>query len=143
MKRSSSLALSDEEIIRIDGKRWDIEIFFKVIKSHLRLAKEIQAKSCDALIAHTTLVFTHYLVLACHQRQAVDERTLDGIFRECIQELKDLTPVKAINRLIVFVIERLRQRWELGEKLLTQLIDSLMSTAAGLFLQPQITKSES
>jgi len=140
---STDLTLSEEEIIRIYGKRWDIEVFFKVIKSHLRLAKEIQAKSYDALIAHTTLVFTRYLVLACQQRQAVDERTLDGIFRECIQELKDLTLAQAINRLVVFVIERLRQRWELGEKLLNQLIDELISDATGLFLQPQITKSES
>ncbi|RIK82034.1 IS4 family transposase [candidate division KSB1 bacterium] len=140
---STDLTLSEEEIIRIYGKRCDIEVFFKVIKSHLRLAKEIQAKSYDALIAHTTLVFTRYLVLACQQRQAVDERTLDGIFRECIQELKDLTLAQAINRLVVFVIERLRQRWELGEKLLNQLIDELISDATGLFLQPQITKSES
>ncbi len=41
-----------------------------------------------------------------------------------------------------FVIARPRQQWEPGEKLLPQLIDGLMSTAAGLFLQSQITKSE-
>jgi hypothetical protein len=139
---STDLALSDEEVIRIYGKRWEIEVFFKVIKSHLRLAKEIQAKSYDALISHTTIVFTRYLVLACQQRQAVDERTLDGIFRECIQELKDLTLVEAINRLIAFVQEKLSQQWEVGEKLLTQLIDDLMDAAATLFLQPQTTKSE-
>ena len=140
---STDLTLSDDEIIRIYGKRWDIEVFFKVIKSHLRLAKEIQAKSYDALIAHTTMVFTRYLLLACQQRQTVDERTLDGIFRDCIQELKDLTLVEAINRLIAFVLEKLRQQWEIGEKLLTQLIDDLMNAAATLFLQPQTTKSES
>jgi hypothetical protein len=140
---STDLTLSDEEVIRIYGKRWDIEVFFKVIKSHLRLAKEIQAKSYDALISHTTMVFTRYLLLACQQRQAVDERTLDGIFRACIQELKDLTLVAAINRLIAFVLEKLRQQWEVGEKLLTQLIDELMNAAATLFLQPQTTKSES
>ena len=140
---STDLTLADEEIIRIYGKRWDIEVFFKVIKSHLHLAKEIQAKSYDALIAHTTIVFTRYLLLACQQRQAVDERTLDGIFRECVQELKDLTLAEAINRLMAFAIERLRQRWDVGEKLLTQLIDELMNAAAALFLRPQIMKSES
>ena len=140
---STDLALADEEIIRIYGKRWDIEVFFKVIKSHLRLAKEIQAKSYDALIAHTTIVFTRYLVLVCQQRQAVDERTLGGIFRECVQELKDLTLAEAINRLIAFVIERLRQRWDASEKLLNQLIDDLMTAAEPLFLRPQIAKSES
>jgi hypothetical protein len=75
--------------------------------------------------------------------QAVDERTLDGLFRECVQELKDLTLAEAINRLIAFVIERLRQRWDASEKLLGQLIDDLMNAAAPLFLRPQIVKSES
>lgn len=140
---STDLTLLDEEIIRLYGKRWDIEVFFKVIKSYLRLAKEIQAKSYDALIAHTTMVFTRYLLLVCQQRQAVDERTLDGLFRECIQELQDLSLAEAINRLIVFVIEKLRQQWEAGEKLLMQLIDELMNAAATLFLQPQTTKAES
>jgi hypothetical protein len=140
---STDLTRSDEEIIRIYGKRWAIEVFFKVITSYLRLAKEIQAKSYDALISHTTMVFPRYLLLACQQRQAVDERTRNGIFRECIQELKDLTLVEAINRLIAFVLEKLRQQWEVGEKLLTQLIDDLMNAAATLFLQPETMKSES
>jgi hypothetical protein len=81
--------------------------------------------------------------LVCQQRQAVDDRTLDGIFRACIQELKDLTLVEAINRLIAFAIERLRQQWVAGEKLIDQIIDALMNATATLFLQPQITNSES
>ena len=32
-------ALADEEIIRLYGKRWDIEVFFKMCKQHLRGAK--------------------------------------------------------------------------------------------------------
>jgi len=43
------------------------------------------------LIAHTTIVFIRYLLRACQQRQAIDERTLDGVFRACMQELKDST----------------------------------------------------
>ena len=36
---STDAAVSDEEIIRIYGKRWDIEVFLKVVKSYLALAK--------------------------------------------------------------------------------------------------------
>jgi IS4 transposase len=36
----TDIALPDEDIVRIYGKRWDIEVFFKMIKQHLRLAKE-------------------------------------------------------------------------------------------------------
>jgi hypothetical protein len=140
---STNLNIADEEIIRIYGKRWDIEVFFKVVKSYLHLAKEIQVKSYDALIAHTTIVFTRYLLLSCQQRQAVDERALDGVFRACVQELKDLTLADAINRLIVFVIAHLREQWQHGEKLLDEIIDTLMSAAAALFLKGELVKTES
>ena len=32
---STDLTLSDEEVVRIYGKRWDIEVFFKMTKSYL------------------------------------------------------------------------------------------------------------
>jgi hypothetical protein len=114
-----------------------------VVKNYLRLAKEIQTKSYDALIAHTTIVFTRYLLLSCQQRQAIDDRTLDGVFRACVQELKDLTLAEAINRLIAFVIERLREQWQHGEELLDEIIDTFMSAAAALFLKGESMKTES
>lgn len=49
--------LSEEEVIRIYGKRWDIEVFFKVSKSYLALAKEYQGRSYDMQVAATTIVF--------------------------------------------------------------------------------------
>lgn len=140
---STDLSLPEEEIIRIYGKRWDIEVFFKVVKQHLRLAKEIQSKSYDALIAHTSIVFTRHALLACQQRQAVDDRTLDGIFRACIQELRDLTLVEAFNRLMAFVTDRLRNRWAESEKLINQIIDDLMEAVSTLFLKGEMIKSES
>lgn len=39
---SMDTLLIEEEIIRINGNRWDIEVFFKMTKSHLNLAKELQ-----------------------------------------------------------------------------------------------------
>ena len=58
----TNTSLSDEEIIRIYGYRWDIEVFFKCNKSHLKLNKEFQCRSYDSMIGHTTIVFyTLYL----------------------------------------------------------------------------------
>ena len=37
---STDTELDENEIIRIYGKRWDIEVFFKVCKSYLHLSKE-------------------------------------------------------------------------------------------------------
>ncbi|KJS15517.1 MAG: hypothetical protein VR69_13235 [Peptococcaceae bacterium BRH_c4b] len=51
--------LNDEEIIRIYGKHWDIEVFFKMTKSHLALTKEFRGRSYDALVVHTTILPVH------------------------------------------------------------------------------------
>lgn len=59
----TACTLSDEEIIRIYDMRWDIEVFFKTTKSLLKLQKEFQSRSYDALISHTTIVFTRYITL--------------------------------------------------------------------------------
>jgi hypothetical protein len=61
---STHVDLSDEDIIRLYKRRWDIEVFFKITKSYLQLAKEFQSRCYDALVAHTTIVFTRYLMLA-------------------------------------------------------------------------------
>lgn len=60
---STDTSLSEEESIRIYGKRWDIEVFFKSCKSYLKLVKGCRSTSYDALNAHTAIVFTHYMML--------------------------------------------------------------------------------
>ncbi len=54
---STDCSLSEQEIIRIYGIRWDIEVFFKTTKSLLKLQKEFQGRSYDSLICHHAL---HY-----------------------------------------------------------------------------------
>jgi len=48
---TTDLTLTVEEIIRIYGIRWDIEVFFKCTKSLLRLQKEFQGRSYDLLVS--------------------------------------------------------------------------------------------
>ena len=76
---STDCTLSEQEIVRIYGMRWDIEVFFKTTKSLLRLQKEFQGMSYDLLISHTTIVFARYLVLSRQDRCHHDQRTLGGI----------------------------------------------------------------
>lgn len=68
-------SLSEEEIIRIYGKRWQIEVFFKTCKSMLNLIGECHSLSYDTLTAHVAIVFTRYMLLAVEQRQNDDQRT--------------------------------------------------------------------
>jgi len=52
---STDISLDDQEIIRIYGKRWDIEVFFKMNKFYLKLAKEFQGRSYDMMFVHITI----------------------------------------------------------------------------------------
>ena len=77
---STDTELDENEIIRIYGKRWDIEVFFKVCKSYLHLSKECRSISYDAMTAHTAVVFTRYMMLSLESRESNDERSLGELF---------------------------------------------------------------
>lgn len=83
--------LSEEEIIRIYGKRWQIEVFFKTCKSTLNLVGECRSLSYDALTAHVAIVFTRYMLLALEQRKGEDQRTLGELFFYLVDEMTDIT----------------------------------------------------
>ncbi|MGI6332968.1 MAG: IS4 family transposase [Zhaonellaceae bacterium] len=106
---STDLTLSDQEIIRIYGMRWDIEVFFKTTKSLLKLQKEFQSRSYDALISHTTIVFARYIVLSWQNRCSTDQRTLGGIFYELCDEINDLDWTVALQQLIELIEDTLKK----------------------------------
>lgn len=97
--------LSEEEIIRIYGKRWQIEVFFKTCKSYLQLISECHSLSYDALTAHVAIVFTRYLMISMEQRRSKDDRTLGEIFYFFTDELADITFGESFQIIITAMIE--------------------------------------
>ena len=97
--------LSEEEIIRIYGKRWQIEVFFKTCKSYLQLISECHSLSYDALTAHVAIVFTRYLMIAMEQRRCEDDRTLGEIFYFFTDELADITFGESFQIIITAMID--------------------------------------
>lgn len=53
---STDATLSEEEIIRIYRKRWDIAVFFKFCKSYLNLSEKCRSMSYDEMTAYTAVV---------------------------------------------------------------------------------------
>jgi hypothetical protein len=100
---STDLSLSEEEIIRIYGMRWDIEIFFKCAKSLLRLQKEFQGRSYYLLISHTTIVFSRYMLLAWQHRYSTDQRTFGGMFAQLCDEVGALDWAIALQQLLELI----------------------------------------
>lgn len=97
---STDISIPDDEIIRIYGKRWDIEVFFKIAKQHLRLDSEIQSRRFDALIAQISIVFLRYQFVVWRQRSKDDPRTFGELFRDSFPEVRDLTLVESISRIV-------------------------------------------
>ena len=97
--------LSEEEIIRIYGKRWQIEVFFKTCKSYLQLVTECHSLSYDALTAHVAIVFARYLMIAMERRRNEDERTLGELFFFFKDELKDITFGESFQIIMTALIE--------------------------------------
>lgn len=99
---SSDLSLDDKEIVRIYGMRWEVEVFFKASKSLLKLGTEYQGRSYDMLIAHTTIVFTRYILLEWERRHNQDSRSFGELFFLFCEDIQDLDYETALRQLIYY-----------------------------------------
>ena len=124
---STDRTLSEQEIIRIYGMRWDIEVFFKTTKSLLKLQKEFQSRSYDALISHTTIVFTRYIVLSWQNRCGKDDRTLGGMFYELCDEINELDWAVALQQLIELLEDTLKHTNKKIQKLIKSQLQQWIS----------------
>ena len=115
--------LSEEEIIRIYGKRWQIEVFFKTCKSYLQLISECHSLSYDALTAHVAIVFTRYLMIAIEQRRTEDNRTLGEIFFFFTDELMDITFGESFQIILTAMMESICAIFQPTEKQMGLLIE--------------------
>lgn len=124
---STDTSLSEDEIIRIYGKRWDTEVFFKVCKSYLNLSKECNSLSYDAITAHTAVVFTRYMMLSLESRESNDSRSLGEIFLYFTDEMSDITWIQAFQMLLQMFQNILVDELELSEEKLDQLVYAFMN----------------
>ena len=132
---STDTAISDEEVLRIYGKRWDIEVFFKVIKSHLALAKEFQGRNYDMMIAHTTIVFMRYAMLAVEARNSTDPRTIGDLFYYMCDEMEDIKFYAALMLIMDVLKQVLYNELLISEEAATQIMDAFISALPAVWKQ--------
>lgn len=125
---STDITLPETEIIRIYGKRWDIEVFFKMCKSYLKLAKEFQGRSYDMMVAHTTIVFSRYIMLAVENRNNTDLRTIGALFYYCCDELEDIKFLEALQLIIEALKTALQEKLFLTKETINEFLDYFVST---------------
>ena len=112
---SKNTSLKPEEILRVYGKRWDIEVFFKTCKSILHHGSECHSLSYDALSAHVALVFVRYMLLSLQKRCNEDDRTIGELFLLMVDELADTTFAHAMQLIVVIMLQSVQHHFGLSD----------------------------
>ena len=86
---STDLDISDEEIIEIYKRRWDIEQGYKELREHFGFGKE-ENRIYEALIARITLSFFTYNIVSYINRISNEPKTIGGLFKDLECELHTL-----------------------------------------------------
>lgn len=141
--------LSEEEIISLYGKRWDIEVFFKICKSYLKLTGEFHQLSYDALTAHTTIVMIRYMILSVEKRRQEDPRSLSDLFFSFYDEVDDIKFEQAIMFIMSTLMDVLKEEdlelsIEQVDKIINRIIQRFMEKlppSMFMCLQPNFEKA--
>ena len=104
---SSDISLEDVEIVRIYGNRWSIECFFKSSKSFLKLGTEFQSHNYGAMVSHTTIVFTRYIILEWIRRNQNDQKTYGELFFMFCEDIQDMDLTNALQSLLALFVEHI------------------------------------
>ena len=123
---STDTLLSEEEIIRAYGKRWEIEVFFKSCKSYLKLAKECHSLSYDALTAHVSIVFVRYMMLSVAQRRNEDDKMICELFFYLADEMEDITFSQSMRIIIDALMDCVMEYFQITEQQLEDFTTSFI-----------------
>lgn len=123
--------LSEEDIICIYGKRWDIEVFFEVCKSALLLTKGYHGLSYDALTAHISIVFVRYMLLAVAKRGNEDERTLGEPFYLMVGEVADLSFNESMLLIVSAMMDAVKDMFRLTDTQVNVLLERFLGNLPG------------
>lgn len=127
---STDCSLSDAEIVRIYGNRWSIEVFFKASKSFMKLGTEFQSRSFDAIVSHTTIVFTRYILLEWIRRNQNDQKTYGELFYMFCDDIQDMDLTNALTSLMALFAEQLTNLPEEITKILKCKVDEWVESQA-------------
>ena len=106
---STDMDISEEEIIRRYGVRWNIEVYFKTCKQHLKLLRESNSPSFDAFTCHLAIVCVRYMILAVNQRAASDDRTLGELFWLMTAEAAEISFTKTLALILEALLDAVRE----------------------------------
>ena len=124
---STDLDLTEEDIVALYGKRWSIEVFFKMCKSYLRLSKEFRGTSYDSMVAHTSIVMIRYMILSVENRENKDVRSIGELFFVTCDKLQDITFSDSLAIILNALLETLQDMLFITKKEISHFIEIFIS----------------
>ena len=124
---STNTKLTDEKIINIYKKRWNIEQGYKELREHFGFGKE-ENRIYEALIARISLSFISYNLVSYLNRINHEPQTLGGLFKDLECELTNLAiSMEFFIQILVEISLNLEksQNDEKANMILSQLIHNL------------------
>lgn len=124
---STNTKLTDEKIINIYKKRWNIEQGYKELREHFGFGKE-ENRIYEALIARISLSFISYNLVSYINRINNEPQTLGGLFKDLECSLTNLAiSMDFFIQILVDISQNLdeTQKDEKSNMILSQLIHSL------------------
>lgn len=108
------------------------QVFFKMLKHYLKLERETQLRDYDGMIAHITITMSRYIFLSFEQRCHDDPRTLGSLFFACSEEMRDLSLIEALQRILSLAMKKIRSAGVVAEDAILALVDAIMDSALEL-----------
>lgn len=124
---STDLDISENEIIRRYGVRWNIEVFFKTCKQHLKLLKESNSPSFDAFTCHLAIVCVRFMILAVNQRASSDDRTLGELFWLMTAEAAEVSFSKTLALILEALLDTVREFFAVSDEQMEAITQSFLS----------------
>ena len=122
---TTDLSLSPQQVISLYARRWNIEVFFKTIKSHLGFASECQSRSLDAIVCSIAIVFTRHMILTWMNLGLPLSETDGQLFFRLFEEMRECSFFEALDIVLREIVERFMHCDELLDLSLRQFFASL------------------
>ena len=106
-RMSTDCSLNEAEIVRIYGNHWSIEVLFKAVKIFFKLGTEFQSRNYDAIVSHTAIVFTRYIILEWIRRNQNDQKSYGELFFMCCDDIHDMELTEAVKSLVALFMEQI------------------------------------
>ena len=137
----TDLSLDEEVILQTYSIRWQIETYFKMTKSYLKLCSECHSTSYDAITSHMVVVAIRYMILTVERFNNSDNRTVEELFyqvqRDVINQMVNVAIVTLLDILLESVKDFFHATDEQINGLICNFIDRLPDVWRCRFHKPE------